>query len=367
MGLDVEALLSKIYERLQPLSKEVDCAIACISGGVDSTTSAVIARKFLEDKVYGVFINTGFMRAGEGERVREALRGLIDVEVYDFSEEFISRVEGFEDAEEKRKLFRDLFYTAVKRIASEKGCSWVVQGTIKADVVETLGGVKTQHNVLTEELLKRYGLRVIEPLIDLYKHEVRALAKHLGLPSWLASRQPFPGPGLLVRVVGRVYREKLELVRRLTTLVEEKLSGKGISQYFPAAWEHNVVSTGEERGAVYEVHGVRVTGVVGGRRSYGHPVVVRRMPRDADIYSLYKEFDTVTHPHILIEIESRDRGKYVVAIRAVLTQDFMTADVAKLSIDELKSLAREIMSLEPEVKMVAYDITPKPPATIEYE
>ena len=367
MALDVEALLDRVYERLRPLSREVDCAIACISGGVDSTTSAVIAKRILGERVHGVFIDTGFMRAGEGERVREALRGLIDVEVYDFSEEFISRVEGLEDAEEKRKAFRDLFYTAVKRVASEKGCSWVVQGTIKADVVETLRGIKTQHNVLTEELLKRYGLRVIEPLVDLYKHEVRALAKHLGLPSWLIDRQPFPGPGLLVRVVGKVYREKLELVRRLTALVEERLSGKGVSQYFPAVWEHSVVDVGEERGFVYEVHGVKVTGVVEGRRSYGHPVVVRKVPGGVDIYSLYREFNTTTHPHVLVEVESRDSGRYVVAIRAVLTQDFMTANVAKLGVDELKHLAREIMSLEPSVKMVAYDITPKPPATIEYE
>jgi GMP synthase (glutamine-hydrolysing) len=228
MSLDVSAILNRIYEKLLSLSKEIDCAIACISGGVDSTTSAVVAKKVLGDKLYGVFIDTGFMRSGEGVRVKEALRSLIDIEIYDFSEEFISRVEGLEDAEEKRKMFRNLFYTAVKRIASEKGCSWVVQGTIKADIVETVGGVKTQHNVLTEELLKRYGIRVIEPLADLYKHEVRALAKHLGLPSWLVNRQPFPGPGLLVRVVGRVYREKLELVRRLTTVVEEKLLLKGL-------------------------------------------------------------------------------------------------------------------------------------------
>lgn len=111
--------------------------------------------------------------------------------------------------------------------------------------------------------------------------------------------------------------------------IANRLSGKGISQYFPVAWEHNVIDTGEERGVAYEVHGVRVTGVVGGRRSYGHPVVVKRKPKDVDIYSLYKEFNTVVHPHILIEIKSRDSGKYVVAIRAVLTRDFITADIAK--------------------------------------
>jgi GMP synthase (glutamine-hydrolysing) len=367
MSLDVSAILNRIYESFQSLRKEIDCAIACISGGVDSTTSAVVAKKVLSDKLYGVFIDTGFMRAGEGVRVKEALRSLIDIEIYDFSEEFISRVEGLEDAEEKRKMFRDLFYTAVKRIASEKGCSWVVQGTIKADIVETVGGVKTQHNVLTEELLKRYGIRVIEPLADLYKHEVRALAKYLGLPSWLVNRQPFPGPGLLVRVVGRVYREKLELVRRLTTVVEEKLGDKGFSQWFPAVWEYNVVASGERDGLVYEVHGVRVTGVTSGKRNYGYPAIVRKVPANKDMYSIHREFDTVTHPHVLVEVEHRGTGEFVVAIRAVITQDFMTAEVGRLSPDELRSLAKEIMDLEPKVKMVVYDVTPKPPATIEYE
>ncbi|MEM0027642.1 MAG: hypothetical protein QXT53_07135 [Ignisphaera sp.] len=185
--------LSGIVEGLRSRYRDVNCAIACVSGGVDSTVAAIIAKIAFGDKVYPVFIDTGFMRIGEGLRVKEYLKNFLDIEIYDFSEQIISRVEGLEDAEEKRKAFRDAFYRAVKAVTEEKGCEWVVQGTIKADVVETIGGVKTQHNVLNEELLKRYGLRVIEPLINLYKHEVGNLPRSLDYPNKLLRDSPSQG------------------------------------------------------------------------------------------------------------------------------------------------------------------------------
>jgi len=365
--LDIASEANKIIERLSMLKKDVDCAIACVSGGIDSTTSAVIARKALGDKVYAVFIDTGFMRLNEGIKVREALRGLIDLEVHDYVDQFISRIEGLEDAEEKRIAFREMFYTTVKKIAEEKRCSWVVQGTIKADVVETVGGVKTQHNVLNENLLQKYSFKVIEPLIDLYKHEVRSLAKYLGLPNWLVERQPFPGPGLLVRTVGKMYRAKLEIVRRITDLVERWFSGRGFSQYFPAVWEYNVIDSRGIDELKYDVYNVKVTGVLEGKRTYGHPIVVKSYPMGIDVYNIYSKFDYSLYPHVLIEVKSRDTGRYVVALRIVKTKNFMVADIGKVDLVELKTLAEEIMKLEPEVRLVAYDVTPKPPATIEYE
>lgn len=366
-GMDVETILKNITRNLIEIRKEVDCAIACVSGGIDSTTSAILAKKVLGDKVYPVFIDTGFMRLNEGVKVREALKGLIDIEIYDYSEEFISRIEGLEDAEEKRVAFREMFYTAVKRIALEKGCGWVVQGTIKADVVETVGGVKTQHNVLNENLLRRYGFKVIEPLIELYKHEVRMLASYLGLPSWLIKRQPFPGPGLLIRTVGKMYREKLEVVRRLTDVVENWFNGKGFSQFFPAVWDYELLEVSKSNNIEYEVHKVKVTGVIDGKRTYGYPIVLNRYPWGSEVFEIYKQFDTVLHPHILINIAKKDSGNFVVAIRIVKTENFMVADVGRVDIEELKALAKKIMDIEPKVTLVVYDITPKPPATIEYE
>ena len=355
-----------IVERVRSLYRGVDCAIACVSGGVDSTVSAVIARMALGDRVYPVFIDTGFMRIGEAERVRDALRGLLDLEVYNFAEEIVAGVEGLSDAEEKRVAFREGFYRAVKAIASEKGCSWVVQGTIKADVVETAGGVKTQHNVLNEELLKRFNLRVIEPLIDLYKHEVRELAREIGLPKWIVERQPFPGPGLLIRAVGKFYREKLEVVRRATEVVERELGDRGFSQYFPAVWEYQVSGEGSAKGIDYKVFSVKVTGVVDGKRTYGHPVLVKRFPENMDLLSLYSYFDARLYPHILLELVDGGEGEYMVAIRIVKTDNFIVAEIPRIDLEELKHLAQNLLSL-PKVRGVAFDITPKPPATIEYE
>lgn len=357
--------VEKAVEAVKALSSSVDCAVACVSGGVDSTVATIIARLALGERLYPVFIDTGFMRKGEAQRVRDSLKDFFDIEVYDYSEEFISSIEGLSDAEEKRIAFREKFYSTVKEIAREKNCSWVVQGTIKADVVETLGRIKTQHNVLPRELLERYGLKVIEPLVDFYKHEVRAIARYLGVPESIISRQPFPGPGLLIRAVGKLTREKLELVRRLTSLVEEKLEGYGFSQYFPAAWEYTVVNKGFTSGVEYEVLGVKTTGVYEGTRTYGYPVLAKSY--SGDVYELYKLFNPREHPHVLVELARRDSGAYLVAIRAVETVDYVKASVPRVSIEELRVLAEEILEKESSVRVVAFDITPKPPATIEYE
>ncbi|MEM1773048.1 MAG: GMP synthase [Desulfurococcaceae archaeon] len=363
---DVQKMINVILDNLKNISRQVDCAIACISGGVDSTVSAILAQRALGEKIYPIFIDTGFMRINEAVNVARTLSELVKIEVYDFSEEFISRLEGIEDAEEKRIVFRDLFYRSVKKIADEKSCSWIVQGTIKADVDETRRGVKTQHNVLNSDLIAKYGLNVIEPLINLYKHEVRALAKYLGLPRFISERQPFPGPGLLIRTVGKLNRNKLELVKKLTSIVENALGDKGYSQYFPAVWEHNIIESSNVKDIEFDVYEVKVTGVSEGNRSYGHPVVVNRWPIDVDIYDLYKYFDTLRNPHILVKLAERNNGLYLVALRIVKTENFMVAEVPRMNLNELKTLANEILE-NSEVRAVAFDITPKPPATIEYE
>lgn len=361
-----KTFVEKLVEKVRSQYGDIDCAVACISGGVDSTVSAAIAKLALGDKVYPIYIDTGFMRAGEAERVRQALKGFFDLEIHNFAEDILSSVEGLSDAEEKRIAFREGFYRAVKRVADEKRCSWAVQGTIKADVVETVGGIKTQHNVLNEELLKRFGLRVIEPLIDLYKHEVREVARQIGLPRQIVERQPFPGPGLLVRAVGKLNREKLELVRKATEIVERNLDGKGYSQYFPAVWEYQVAKEGSIDGVEYVVFSVKATGVVGNTRTYGHPLMVRRYPAGVDVLELYRYLDSRSYPHVLVELVNKSEGGYIAAVRIVKTEDFITAEVPRIDLDDLRLLAKEIASI-PRIRAVAFDVTPKPPATIEYE
>ena len=359
--------VASIIEELKDAYRGVRCALACVSGGVDSAVAAILAKKALGDRVYSVFIDTGFMREGEAEFVRESLKGLLDVEVYDYSEEVVSAVEGLEDAEEKRKAFRDAFYKSVKSIADEKGCEWIVQGTIKADVIETSSGIKTQHNVLNNELLGKYGLRVIEPLRNLYKHEVRELANYLGISKSIVERQPFPGPGLCIRAVGKLTREKLNLVRKATSIVERYLEGRGYSQYFPAIWEYSVIEKGRLNGIEYDVFSVKVTGISSGCRSYGNPVVITNWHNvGVEVYELYKLFNTNENPHVLIKVLERNSGMYLVALRAVVSKDFMTAEVPRVDLLELGPLCEEITSF-PEIRAIAFDVTPKPPATIEYE
>lgn len=364
--MDVEATIRSITDKLTLLSKDLDCAVACVSGGVDSVVSAVLAKRVFGDKVIPVFIDTGFMRLNESNNVVKTLKGILEVEVYDFSNLFIGSLEGLSDAEEKRRVFRDLFYRAIRMILDEKKCSWIIQGTIKADVIETIKGVKTQHNVLNREFLEKYGFKVIEPILDLYKHEVRLIAEHLGLPKAIINRQPFPGPGLLIRVVGRFERRKLEIVRELTHIVEKELSGKGFNQFFPAIWDYNIIETSSINGIEYGVFEVKVTGVVNYTRTYGHPVIVNKWPEDANPFELYRRFNAIKHPHVLIKLFERNYGLYLVALRIVKTTDFMTAEVPRLNLSELELIINRVVAL-PEVKTVALDITPKPPATIEYE
>lgn len=359
--LFIEATLSYLERNYN----NVDCAIACVSGGVDSVTATVIAKMVLKDKVVPVFIDTGLMRYGEAEAVRNALSGLIDLTIYDYSDFIVSNLDGLSDAEEKRRAFKDLFYSAVSDIARRHGCSHVIQGTTKADVVETLGGVKTQHNVLTQELLLKYGVKIIEPLRDLYKDQVRALAHYLGVPYSIVQRQPFPGPGLLIRAVGKFYRDKLSLVKHATRVVDEMLSGCSYSQYFPAVWEHDVINEGYLGNSLFKVFSVKTTGVVGGSRVYGHPILVEGFD-ERNAVKLHEWFDVVKHPHILTSLASKDSGSYFVAIRIVETRDYMTASVPVIERSLLLKLAEELLE-SPEVRAVGYDVTPKPPATIEYE
>lgn len=355
-----------------------DCALAAVSGGVDSVTSAVVARLALGDRLRAVVMDTGFLRENEARDVVESLSGILNLELVDVSSRFYSRMLGLSDAEEKRLTFRGVFYETLSDIARSRGCGWLVQGTIAPDWIETMGGIKTQHNVLEQvgvDTARVYGFRLIEPLRELYKDQVRAIARHLGIPGSVVNRQPFPGPGLSIRAVGRLTLEKLGLVRWATRIVEDALGSLGLSQWFAAAWEDETIQAPELGNLVkglgrldIELFRVRGTGVKGDSRAYG-PIALVRGDLDGwdGVYELYHPLTSdgeVTH--VVYELARRGRGRYFVAIRAVLTDDFMTADVPRLSKDTLVEISRRLLENDL-VSAVGFDVTPKPPATIEFE
>lgn len=311
MRFDPREFVERAVEEIRRTVGDAKAVAAC-SGGVDSTVAAVLARRALGDRLTAVYINDGFRREGEPEWAVSMLQRLgLNVLLVDARREFLEAVRGLRDAEEKRKAFRHTFYSVLGRVAREVGARYLVQGTIAADVVETVRGVKTQHNVLVQLGLdpRTYGFEVVEPLRELYKPQVRELARFLGLPPEISERMPFPGPGLLVRVVGEVTEEKLEIVRKATRIVEEEFAGLGAFQAFAAVLEG------------------RATGIVGGERRYG----------------------------------------YMVAVRAVRSEDALTAEPLEVPFELLRRVADRITREVPGVVRVLYEVTGKPPATIEYE
>jgi len=370
MEFDVAGFVERAVGEIRECCRGARCVLAAVSGGVDSVTSALLARLALGDVVRAVFMDTGFMRLGEGERVRRLLAGLLDVEVVVRSGRFYESVMGLEDAERKRVAFRDAFYRVLGELVSYYGCDYLVQGTIKADVVETIGGVKTQHNVLTEELQRAYGVRVVEPLRELYKREVREVARYLGVPAEVVDKQPFPGPGLLIRTVGRFTLEKLEVVRRATEVVESMLEGLGASQYFAAAWElelgdEEVVCLEPGRCVRLQRFRVLATGVRGGRRVY-RPVALLRDYPQLSPGELSELVERAGISRFVIPVAERGRGRYFVSVRAVRTEDYLTADVVTPPREMLEEVGRRLLEIEG-VGAVGFDVTSKPPATIEYE
>lgn len=304
-----------VREKVEWLKETIgnEKAFAAVSGGVDSTVAAMLAHMAIGNNLTVVFLDDGLMRAGEPQQVHNRLRQLgLNARIYRLWDDFFAALKGLTDPEEKRKAFREVFYRSLGKIAEELGAKFMIQGTIAADVVETKAGVKTQHNVLEQinvHPLERYGLRILEPLKDIYKHEVRAVAKALGMKPE-AMRRPFPGPGLSIRVIGEVTPERVELVRRATKVVEEETKNIPCFQAFAVLLQD------------------RATGVTKDlKRKYGEIVVVR----------------------------------------AVKSKDAMTAEPVALPWKVLRRIERRIREENPSVTHVLYDLTGKPPATIEFE
>jgi GMP synthase (glutamine-hydrolysing) len=391
-----------VEKQVEAIKKVVggERALIAVSGGVDSTTSAVLTHRAMGKNLLCVILDDAFMREGETKKVAHLLSQPplnLPMKVLNVQERFLREMKDLRDAEEKRKKFRETFYRVLSETAEREGCRFLVQGTIQADIVETKGGVKTQHNVLeqigisTKEL---YGFQVIEPVVSLYKGEVRKVARYLGIPTELSERQPFPGPALSVRVVGEIKPDKLETLKKATAIAEEKFAKHSPSQYFVAIIDnlekppnHFVAHIQEaatrflnvpKRHLSVKVFEDKATGVEGGERRYGEiAAITAQTPEGAvhqvpinDLVTLQTKLitETPSFTRILYTIKERsEKQPYVTSLRAIQTRDFLTAEVSHIPWATLSETAEKILEDCPKVSSVYYDVTPKPPATIEME
>jgi GMP synthase (glutamine-hydrolysing) len=375
-------------------------ALVAVSGGVDSTTCAVLAHNAIGENIACVVLDDAFMRQGEPERVAETLSKSpfnVPTKVIDVRERFLKAMKGLSDAEEKRKMFRETFYQVLAGTAKKEKCKILVQGTIRADIIETVGGVKTQHNVLEQmgiNPMERFGFKVVEPLLPLFKEQVRMVARLLKLPPELSDRQPFPGPGLSVRVVGEISREKLETLRTATAIAENELKALKPAQYFAVIMDNEEVSQPARVLRVQEttarllnvpsrnVH-VRVfknkaTGVESGKRRYGEIVGIKVGTMNGTLHqtSLEKiiplQARIITGNPDIARVfyaikEVSEKKAYVVGIRSIETKNFLEAKVSEIPWPTLEKIADRITKKCSNVAAIYYDVTPKPPGTIEME
>ena len=375
-------------------------ALIAVSGGVDSTTSAALTHRAIGENLLCVMLDDAFMRDGEPERVAQLLSQPplnLPIKVLNVQQRFLRELKGLRDAEEKRKRFRETFYKTLSETAEKEGCRFLVQGTIQADIVETKGGIKTQHNVLSQIGIaptELYGFQVIEPVASLYKRQVREVARYLGIPKEISERQPFPGPGLSVRVVGEIRIDKLESLKKATAITEENLAKHEPSQYFAAItdnieiFQHPCILHVQEtvarylnvptRNIIVKVFQDKATGVKGGERHYGDIVAIKAKTANSRIHqatvknlvALQTRLITENPPltRILYAVQEKPQElSYVIALRAIQTRDFLTASVAEIPWTTLSETAQKILEVCPNVSSVYYDVTPKPPATIEME
>ncbi|MCC6062600.1 MAG: glutamine-hydrolyzing GMP synthase [Desulfurococcales archaeon] len=314
----LEDYLNNVINNIKNTVSDNEKVLCAVSGGVDSTVTASILKKAVGDRLVSVFVNHGLLREGEVEEVSTNLRRIgIEPMYIDASERFLNALRGVSDPEEKRMIIGRIFGEIFKEIISkDPSIKWLAQGTTYPDIIESgrsrrASKIKSHHNVagLPEDL----GLRLIEPLKDLYKDEVRRLGELLGIPREILVRHPFPGPGLAVRIIGEVNEERLSIIRKASRIVEEIIRRHGL---YEKVWQAFPVLLKD-----------KWVGIKGDKRSEG----------------------------------------YIIVIRIVDSQDGMTADWSRVPYEILDEISRRIISEIREVTMVTYAITSKPPSTIEAE
>lgn len=303
-----------IREKVDEIKSTVGDGIAinALSGGVDSSVVTMLGHRALGPHLRTIFVENGIMREGEAMQVAGLFKKLgVTVEVVDARKEFFAALKGITNPEEKREAITQTFYREVfGRIVRESGAKFLLQGTILTDVDETIAGIKRQHNVFEQlgiDPQQVFGYRILEPLIQLRKDGVRKIGHALDLPASVFERIPFPGPALSARVIGEVTPERIETVRKATQIVERLLQGTGAFQYLAI------------------LHDDRVTGIRDGKRDFGQQI----------------------------------------EIRCWESTDARMATPTRLSFDTLELLARDIINEVPGIVSVTYNITPKPPSTIE--
>ena len=300
-----------IKESIEEIKKTIEDkkAIIALSGGVDSSVASVLTSKAIGDNLVAVFVDHGLLREGEAEYVEKTFKKRLNLKSVNASFEFLNKLEGVTDPEEKRKIIGEVFINVFERVAEDIGAEYLVQGTIAPDWIESQGQIKSHHNVALPHGLV---LEIVEPIRELYKDEVRVIGSKLGLPDEMVNRQPFPGPGLAVRVVGTLTPKKIEICRKANTIVEEEVIKEGLDD---TLWQYFAVLTD-----------TKVTGVKGDIRDYG----------------------------------------YLVVLRMVESLDAMTAHVPEIPWKVIKIMSQRITAEIPEVTHVALSVSDKPPSTIEF-
>ena len=293
-------------------------AIIGLSGGIDSSVATALAAQALGDKLTAVFVDHGFMREGEPEAICETFQKLpINFVMANAQDRFMKKLKGVVDPEMKRRAIGEEFIRVFEEEAEKSGAQYLLQGTIYPDRIESgyrknSDLIKTHHNVAGIPKNIKFK-KIVEPLRDLYKDEVRKVAKMLGLPKELVNRQPFPGPGLAVRIIGELTPEKVGITKKADAIVRQEIEKNNLAENL---WQYFAVLTD-----------TKATGVKGDSRAYG----------------------------------------YVVAVRAMESQEAMTANFAQIPYPVLEKISTRISNEIPQVTRVVYDITHKPPATIEWE